>query len=115
MSCCDTIFNSSRPWGRPYKLLLKETQKKTLGPGLKRKDGSITKTKEETESYLFETKFPKSDNPPMERSLLNENNKIDLADEFELRELLRKRNNKSSPGKDQIRWKHSKILNVKQP
>lgn len=109
------FITNSKAWGRPYKIIVKGSQKEALTAGIIREDGTPTKNKGETDEYLLKVKFPESNNPPAANLINRIEEEIDFTDAYEIRNLLRKRNNKSAPGPDQIRWKHMKTLNIAHP
>lgn len=82
------------------KFIIKQQCNAPLGPGLKRPDASMTSTKEETEELLLQMKFPESKDPPQAKNTEPvDEEELDLADECEIKNILRKRNNnKSAPG-----------------
>jgi len=113
------FISQNQAWGRPYKLIVKPKRGYGVQPGIKYENlEEVTKTAEESEELLLRSKFPTSN-----ETLLNwreedknmEDNKAVLVDPEEITQFLKGRNNKTSPGMDQIQWKHLKILNKKRP
>jgi len=114
-----SFITTHTAWGRPYKVVVKTRDGYGVPPGLNTENG-ITNTRTESEEYLLKVTFPSLD---IEIPISAQCKTIAAAevaishDELavEIGESLRHRSNKSSPGSDNIRWKHVKILHRKKP
>ena len=89
-----------QPWGRPYKYIVKQRNMAGIPARLKRSDGSVTATSEESISLLMQVKFPevgshrfplRSSTEPLEADI-NYTNPVEIAD------ILKRSNNRSAPG-----------------
>ena len=106
-----------QPWGRPYKYIVKQRSVGGVPAGLKKLDGSVTATTDESISLLMQVKFPEAGSlesppqPPMESFEAD----IDFTNSAEIADILKRSNNRSAPGPDGIRYKHLKLLHKKHP
>ena len=103
-------------WGRPYKVIVKKKGGNGVPPGLETPEGP-TESRAESEEFLLQVKFPSLDiaiqGLPADITMTDEDREemeSDTATEEEIGLSLERRNNKSAPGSDGIRWKHVKVL-----
>lgn len=113
--CWREFCTQSRPWGRPYNVVVKN-QKSTPTPVCLRKpDDSLTTTAAEATALLLTSKFPAVTPlapiplPPLVHGCAPRVDKDEVADH------LRTRSNRSAPGPDGLGYKVLKLLNKAQP
>ena len=126
----------STPWGKPYKVTMKYHPPLHIQLPLKSISGEIANTYEDAYRILLQDKYPSYTPPsqnthlfpltnqtianytyqpcsqPYPESLTPEGMTVEPED---IKEIVRSRNNKSSPGIDQIRYSHLKMVNIKYP
>jgi len=112
------FISHDKPWGKPYKAMTKEMNRLNGYPTLKKADGTLTSDDYDACQFLLESKFPGDptfcDNMQYAEEREEEAVFTPITEE-EIANILKKTNNRSTPGIDKINYKTVKILNKKHP
>ena len=115
-----SFIDKDRPWGKPYKIMVKARSQTSAPDRVKKADGTLTSSKKETEEVILAAKFPRApgneiEDPTIEEEEEEEEERINYVTKEELKEIIRRLNNKSSPGIDGINHKTLKTVNIMHP
>lgn len=112
-----TFVTRATAWGKPYKLIVKEKHDSCIPQRMKTPEGTIIDEPHTIATALLHEKFPRR-STILEYSRQTEETAIppqDCVSTSEIADILRKQNNKSAPGSDNVRYKHLKILHKRTP
>lgn len=113
------FISKDKPWGKPYKIIVKNPEQNNTGPPtqVKRPDGVLTSSRAETEAVLLQSKFPRvpAGTEDIAQPGPSEKNMEYSVTVEELTNIIKKLNNRSAPGLDGINHKTLKIVNMIHP
>lgn len=115
--CWRDFVNRTKPWGKPYKVVVEPRKQANCEvPQIRKADGSLTTSDEEASQLLLTLKFPGTT-----EALQAEQNPVTPVTEYqytndaEITRHLKKCCNRSAPGTDGINYKTLKITNKRHP
>jgi len=118
------LIAQSKPWSSPYEIFWKKKEETIVQLPLTAKGGHTTYNLEEANTIILQENFPDTkitENPPFFEinnitelfpEVENEINSINLE---HIKYTLKTRNNKSTPGLEEIRYSHLKAVHKKHP